>query len=106
MAAELPGVRNLRLQPSDRVEPAGAMGGQWSQGGSAGSTSEQDEEYSDSTIRFKDLATLVAVVLDRRDELEQQQGSGFCERKQGAHLSDCRSSAPVRRVHRAHQSEP
>lgn len=82
MAGHLPGVRDLRLHPNERPVD---MGAQWNLGGDA--VAEQrarsSEQVHEKTVSFKDLATLVAVVLDRKDAIDRA-GAGVCERTQGA----------------------
>lgn len=78
MSGELPGVRDLRLHPNEHGRRGG---GGWNQGSVAGGEGSASEDVGGSTVSFKDLATLVAVVLDQNDEL---QGAGMRDRMQGA----------------------
>lgn len=78
MAGKLPGVRELRLHPDDRAELGNGGGGQ-AEASALGAVAEEDE----STVSFKDLATLVAVVLDRKDAIDRA-GSRLCARNHRA----------------------
>ena len=97
MAGHLPSVRDLRLHPDERP---GDVGGQWSLGGDAVAEQQprSSEQVHESTIAFKDLATLVAVVLDRKDAIDRA-GAGVCARTQGACLSGSGWSYSARAPH-------
>jgi hypothetical protein len=78
MAGQLPGVRELRLHPEEWAE-LGNGGGQAEL--SPVGAGEVSADTDESTVSFKDLATLVAVVLDRKDAMDR---AGSRERNQGA----------------------
>eukprot|EP01047_Picozoa_sp_COSAG01_P049290 COSAG01_NODE_4875_length_4661_cov_2.548882_3_plen_105_part_00 len=78
MAGQLPGVRELRLQPEEwaGIQNSGGQAEKSPVGGG-----EVTADTGESTVSFKDLATLVAVVLDRKDAMDR---AGLRERNQGA----------------------
>jgi hypothetical protein len=76
--AGLPGIRNLRLHPNEQVDRTQEDGSLVTNNNPAGSNANKD-----ATVSFKDLATLVAVLLDR-NRGEGEGAPPLCQREQGA----------------------
>lgn len=73
------------MQPDDRAGFGNSGGGQVEASPLGGGAAAQEDA---NAVSFKDLATLVAVVLDRKDAIDRA-GSRLYARNQGAWRPDC-----------------